>query len=397
MKRTSSVPTASPVRSRQVSGTMGTGSAAGSTSSSVTNSPIHSPMRRQPSSSSLGSASLASMSSSSVPSSVTSSATQTPRKHPPPPPSTASSGHRSYGQSQTPVMINHDPKGRWSKMYMQRISDTQVHVDRGRETETWHFNQVAMSVVLLQRCAKRFKSRLYGKLAFARLAGTKQLSLEHFEWPTAPSEWQAFWGRNIHCYFCKQPTISDSITCFHCGSIAHRLCAVQDGRRFESGLTVAKKLSKKSMIKHLSQKKRTFTCDSCIKFYEEEGEYYHRCWDRLKAIKTRDYYKGVIAKALVFYVGRCRQLKREKAVQMLRNAMQRYSLVKMYHTWKRSCLRVIVLDVLSFPPIVTEMNDKCLIVLTVVDPVKHSQLFRIDRKPDVVIDEGTRQLPSPSS
>jgi hypothetical protein len=55
------------------------------------------------------------------------------------------------------------------------------------------------------------------------------------------------------------------------------------------------------------------------------------------------------------------------------------------------------LDVLSFPPIVTEMNDKCLIVLTVVDPVKHSQLFRIDRKPDVVIDEGTRQLPSPGS
>jgi hypothetical protein len=280
------------------------------------------------------------------------------------------------------------PQGRWSKLYLSRINETQVVAERDREKETAVLSNVAACVVLLQRCAKRFKARLHAKLALAKLSAAKQLSLQHFEMPEPPARWQFCWGKNVHCYFCKRPTISDSVSCLHCGSIAHRLCA-QEARSSETNIELAIRSSSKRMV---SQKQSGFICESCSTFYAGETQYYMKCYDKLAEVKYRDFCKGVISKALVTYITRCRQIKKERALQLLRNAMKRYSLVKMYHIWKRSCLRVIVLDVVGLPNVVTDMNDKCIIILTVVDPVKHAQLFRIDKKPDTVIDEGSNFL-----
>ena len=270
---------------------------------------------------------------------------------------------------------------RWSAMYVNRVHFTQDLASTSRRQETNALINVISCVMLLKRAAKRFLRRLHQKLSFAKLSYKKQTSIEHFQWAPPAQEWSSSWGRNLHCCVCRKPVISDSSHCRFCGVISHRLCIL--GQIRANAVNAPPKNPGEHAALTLA---KYFTCTKCSRFQAEEETFYNSSFEVLKAQRTKDYYRNIISVGIVDCIQRKRAKKKGRALSLLRSAMNRFFLVKQYKAWRRSCLRVIVLDLSGLPS--ECMNDRCLVVLTVVDPLKHSQLFRIDKKPDVVVSEG---------
>jgi hypothetical protein len=273
------------------------------------------------------------------------------------------------------------PSKRWSNMYVKRVNFTQDTISTVRHNESNALIHVVTCVMLLKRAAKRFLKRLHQKLALAKLSCKKQTSLEHFQWAPPFQEWRSDWGRQLHCCICHKPVITDSSHCKFCGVVGHRLCIIPLIRA--NALNVPPRNPGEHAALTLA---KYFTCKKCNTVQKDEQAYYTKAFEDLKEQRTKDYYRNVISMALVEWIRRKRIRKLAHATTLVRFAMNRFILMKQYKAWRRSCLRVLVLDLTSLPH--ECMNERCLVVLTVVDPIKHSQLFRIDKKPELVLGEG---------
>jgi hypothetical protein len=131
-------------------------------------------------------------------------------------------------------------------------------------------------------------------------------------------------------------------------------------------------------------------CPTCEESKASEDSYYKACYEKLKAQKYRKYHLDTITRFLSACLSTRRHQKMAKALNLLRGLVRKRIDHKLYQFYRRSVLRVIFIQLNSLPSYMDSSSDRQLIVLTVVDPVKHAQLFRFDKRADLAFQEGSK-------
>ena len=245
-----------------------------------------------------------------------------------------------------------------------------------------------MFLVVCRRYLLKVKKAVQSKFAFAKYSASKQTSLEGFEFPFSFREWKQHWGNCIRCCFCTMEAISDVKYCKFCGNIAHRLCILS--RCQQQGFTRETYFHGREYDSIGTLLNDRFVCPTCEESKALEDSYYKACYEKLKAQKCRKYHLDTITRFLSTCLSTRRHQKMAKALNLLRGLVRKRIDHKLYQFYRRSVLRVIFIQLNSLPSYMDSSSDRQLIVLTVVDPVKHAQLFRFDKRADLAFQEGRK-------
>ena len=135
-----------------------------------------------------------------------------------------------------------------------------------------------------------------------------------------------------------------------------------------------------------------FVCTTCEESRKVDQVYFDKCKEKHRLEKIKDFYRDLIArKMLAFWRQRCYRRKKRVFIR-IQAFVRRRMAIKEYELWKRSQKRVVVIEMSSLPRYVdASVSGKYLIVVTVVDPIKRCQLFRIDKKAEAIKSEGSWQ------
>lgn len=215
------------------------------------------------------------------------------------------------------------------------------------------------------------------------MADSRQ-NLEELKKFTAAVEWQKHWGSSSICCICHNRAVSDVLFCRFCDNVSHRLCN-------RSRIKKLKQSGQNSYIpppapEGVSLTDR-FVCGTCEESQKVDEFYYEKYYDKWRLDRLRDFYQRIIARKVLTIIQQKLFKKQRRSFILVQSAVRRSMARNDYLHWQRSQVRVVVIELHQIPKYV-EKNDKFLIVLTAIDPIKHSQIFRIDKKPEAAIEEG---------
>ena len=305
----------------------------------------------------------------------------------------------------------------WSKLYEHRA---QVLL---KEKEDPASNRARRDLQMITK-AGTLIARKIGKRVRIKLknkAFSCHRTPENLTFPKGLRDWSTHWGTQLMCSICQTPCFYDSTNCKTCNAIAHRLCVAEQ-------LVLSGSISQMSSLSMGSEHKAAaddddddededgepdaedavfgegqegednflatlsalgtdeYNCMDCHRGYQEDVDYF----DKLKVKLTRGrrlvLAMRLVCRRILCYIERKRFKKLRKGLILIQSGIRKRRAKRVFFHWRRSQMRVIVIDVLHLPLGAIKEND--LVVLTAVDPMKNQQLFRIDKDASRAIDEG---------
>jgi hypothetical protein len=205
-------------------------------------------------------------------------------------------------------------------------------------------------------------------------------------------EWQKHWGSAHYCSYCQKLACSDIKFCQYCDNVAHRLCITEYSKKHKHMYRDSYRTNNKEVDKyikmHLSLPVDRFVCLVCEQSREEDKQYIDKMKEKVRLEKIRMFYARLIARKMLMFWRR-KVYKRQRAAHLMLQAFVRRRMAgREYGTRQREARRVLIIEVEQLPKYVMDNPTKHLVILTIIDPIKHSQLFRFDKKIEVVKNEG---------
>lgn len=265
-------------------------------------------------------------------------------------------------------------KKTWSKEYAGRVAD-----NRRAEVEKRRHKSSKFSVATKLRFAKKVIEKIKEKMKHRGYSCKK--TLDNTFPPSEPEEWKVGWPTQNLCLLCNTPCISESIHCRLCDTVCHYNCILcqpnqeDDDGADELGMRDDDDAETQSGIFLDENDNFEFTCEECVDSITFEQKLFKTNVVKLKA--QRDYRRNalIIYDVIHTYVSKKRFQRKKKALLLLQSCIRRRIANKKYLASRRLQMRVVVFEVLSIP----NLTETSLVVLTVLDTIKHSQIFRFDK------------------
>jgi hypothetical protein len=208
---------------------------------------------------------------------------------------------------------------------------------------------------------------------------------------------------------------SDIKFCQYCDNVAHRLCIMENAnaRKHRQQRMRAQTMNsyEASHINHHNNLHKRppkdhsefdikaqlqlpvdrFLCAVCEDSRNADRQFFERMVEKERLEKIRLFYARLIARKMLLFWKQKTVRKLKAAHAMLVRYVRRKMAGKEYAAWQRAQRRVIVVELEQLPKYIFENPSKYLVILCVVDPVKHTQLFRYDKKADIIRNEGAQR------
>ena len=310
----------------------------------------------------------------------------------------------------------------WSKLFKDRAEELcKEHEDPVALRARKDLKVTTKAGTLIAKViGKRVRLRLKNK------AYSCHRTPENLTFPKDLREWKTHWGTRIMCSICDGPALYDCTACRTCNSIAHRLCVAEQFTSMQSHLS---QLSSPFSISNNSnphaEAEETkfahdegeddeedalfggdspsvyadhfdttmqalgmdeFTCLECQRAYSDDVEYFERLKVQLFTARRYILALRLVCRRILGYVERKRFKTLRRGLIFIQAAIRKRRAKRVFYHWRRSQMRVIVIDLLHLPPQALQLND--LVVLTVVDTMKAQQLFRFDKTASKAAEEG---------
>jgi len=154
-----------------------------------------------------------------------------------------------------------------------------------------------------------------------------------------------------------------------CNSITHDLCiSSYQNPRVPSGY-----LNKNNHI-----------CFNCVDFIDGDIEHFMQMKTRDIEYRTKVASATIIARRAVIFLEQRRLQRKVRAIILIQSVFRRQIAKLKFESWKRSKLRVLVVELLSLPQRISENG---LVVLCAMDTFSSTQLIRIDKRGDSCVKE----------
>lgn len=273
---------------------------------------------------------------------------------------------------------------KWGAAYDEKLKAVHDKLGQERMIVDKGIFGAAKGANSVKKFAVSLKSKLQAKLDAARDAEM------HLRANIPTVEWRKHWGSSYHCSICEQNAVTDIRFCKFCNRVAHRLCVMETMKKRKKQILLPK--AETADGDDDSDNKESlgvdrFVCTTCEESRKVDQVYYDKCKEKHRLEKIQDFYRDMIArKMLAFWRQKCYRRKKRVFIR-IQAFVRRRMAIKEYELWKRSQRRVVIVELSTLPKYV-DNSGKYLIVVTVVDPIKRCQLFRIDKKAEVVKSEG---------
>jgi hypothetical protein len=261
-------------------------------------------------------------------------------------------------------------KKMWSKEFLARIADNRRADTERRRHKTAKFTSTAR-----MRFAKKVVEKIKEKMTYNGYSCTR--TLENTFPPTEPEEWKIGWPTQNLCMLCNIPCINESIRCRLCDIVCHYNCILSQPQQPEDDAAAGEidDDETQSGIFLDENDNFEFTCEECVESISFEQKLFKTTVTKLKA--QRDYKRNamIIYQFVITYIEKKRFQKKRKALLLLQSCIRRRIANKRYLANRRLQMRVVVFEALAIP----NLTETSLVVITVLDTIKHSQLFRFDK------------------
>eukprot|EP01041_Mallomonas_annulata_P005132 gene5132-10259_t len=235
---------------------------------------------------------------------------------------------------------------KWSQVYTEKIeTDHRLREDviEKRHDDIMH----AWALAIISR---RFILKIRRKIEQSRAknAAFNQIR-EAFEF----THWEPHLGTQLLCQICTKPGYNNCINCISCNAITHSYC----------------------LSNYYKANEKKYKCPECIDLYVEERIRHNQYVKRKKEEGKRQFYGNIIAKHVSSYMARRRFLKKRRSIVRVQALIRRFIFRRKFLSWRSFQMRVIAVEVKDL----TEAVEGSTIVLTVVDTMKYTQIFRFDK------------------
>ena len=252
---------------------------------------------------------------------------------------------------------------KWSQVYCEKIAE-----NREQHTALEKYkNETVLKLWSRTVISKRYAVKLHQKrrsiASHTREPKLKGLTFE---------PWMPHWGTQNLCCVCERPCFNDCVVCKCCNSIAHGNCAEINKTSNGEGHR------RHSFDPYKDNDKvdyNEFICGECRDLQSEEKYRYVQQLYTIKEGRAKEVQGKFIAKRLLAYIFRIRFKRQRRFAVLIQSVTRGYLCRKRFQSCRKSQMRVVVVSIRDLP----ELPDGAGIVLTVVDTMKHTQLFRLDK------------------
>lgn len=272
-------------------------------------------------------------------------------------------------------------------MYLDKISILHQATEKERLKTVNALTSTIKGAMLAKRFCSKVRRRLNARLATSQMIISSKRSIENMKEPDPPLEFSDHWNFSSVCDVCGQYAVTDIKCCKFCNCVAHRLCILPQAVRLPSSLEVEDYDSDSGEVIFHDK----YVCALCNENRQIDTEYFNKVRTKLREDKILKFFRDVISKKVLAHMERKKFLKFKKGCVLIQSFIRRLIARREFYLWRRCQMRIVVIELKSLPSWL-ESLDRYLVTLTVVDPVRHSQIYRIDKRADKVASEGTRTV-----
>lgn len=233
---------------------------------------------------------------------------------------------------------------KWSQVYVDKIENDRIEREKVVNIKQQNI-QMQWAVMLLSR---KFTGKLRRVIHRTRERREEQLNAV----PTF-SKWESHWGTQAFCKLCMKPAFSDCVGCKTCNSIAHTYCLPVDD----------------------TTDLQKYKCTECVALYREEKRRHSIFVSRRKNEKLLMEKGYFLARKISSYVLRRRFLILRKSAIKVQACIRKFIHRSKFNAWRRAQIRAIIVEIRDLP----EVFVGSTVILTVLDTMKYTQIFRYDR------------------
>lgn len=259
----------------------------------------------------------------------------------------------------------HHKKKDWKKIYIERVDDI---IKKNETQEAVNEAEKGLDLTVATRFVQSMLDN--GISSSLRLKGKEfcKNSIESIVPPRAHSSWKPSWGSQTLCSICDRPGISECTICSKCNIITHNSCI---------------KFSASFEFKGRNND-REYTCINCNESIQSELDYYERLKQQVIDDRRKEMHCRKVAKHLVLMLERKKFEKKKRSVILLQSIIRRHLCWKRYTNWRRTQLRIVLLDLKHVPEFAIPNG---VLSLTVFDTFKNTQSFRLDSTVDEALEQ----------
>lgn len=226
--------------------------------------------------------------------------------------------------------------------------------------------------------------------------------------PAKQLDWKRYWGSQLVCYICTSPALNDCVVCHKCNMICHRLCLLQVGSNVIKGKNFgvtfkAHNLSSHSLAyevpiyeQHYKRNLRVnkhHKCPYCEEAYVADMKNFHELVERLREEKLRELCASLITRRVLVFLERCRFINKKRSIIHIQAIVRGVFIRKKFRQSLRTKPRLSLIKVFSIPTFLRDISNTLqyhkdyIVVVTIHDTFKNSQLFRFERTYESILHE----------
>ena len=277
---------------------------------------------------------------------------------------------------------------KWTDIYQNELNLREQKMKVPKVQTTKQRVHVA-KLIIATKFARIVREKLKARSFSCRKIANNILPATDFD------DWDDIWGTQLLCCLCTTPGLHGCVSCITCNAIAHRLCLVKK-QKF-------KLLVDSVEDAHLIE---NFECFHCEQSSKDDTMYYKKCLADLQTQRTAILASSIIDAGFKGRIGRLRYARMKRSAITIQSLVRKRRAKKVFYMWRRTELRVVRIEFDNLFPSklrkkMFELNANSnsnvnessnlpsgYLVVTVIDPIKHLQIFRFERKLSHVANEG---------
>lgn len=266
----------------------------------------------------------------------------------------------------------------WADMY-QAEAESRLHGQAKLSSNQFHVQRA------MQLLSSKFAKIVREKLRAKHLLSNRRNVSDVIK-PSPVREWSRALGTQAFCDLCGKPSVNRCVFCITCGVVAHRLCVVKS--------PVYNILTKSD-----SPSTMFFECSHCRESTRDEQQFYDDSVAKIKRVNAHVATQQVIDEHIIARRVMAHSKKVKESVILIQSTVRKHRARTVFYMWRRTQLRVVVLHINSVFPLISPSDDPTydhgaalppgFIVVTVIDPIKHLQIMRVEKKLQLALTEGT--------
>ena len=228
-----------------------------------------------------------------------------------------------------------------------------------QSTRPHNLDQLLARIRVAKRLGKLMKEKLKTRQFSARR------TVENMTASIAPSStWDCYRINTSICDLCNFPALNETVVCETCNVLTHRSCN-------------EKRRSKNLDLSKIKMQTKNRYCYFCEEFHQSEKRSHDLELKRLKTERLRKTYGKYLASVIWTWICRARFLSFVEGITRVQALLRRRQERRKFNAWKVKQIRVMVVEILKLPSSTVSLTEgKGMVSLTLVDPIKHHQVFR---------------------